>query len=46
MNTLFWLENLNERDNSEDMGIEGKIILESILGKQCGKVWTLLHGDS
>jgi hypothetical protein len=34
--SLFWLENLNGRDHSEDLGIDGKIILEWILGKQSG----------
>jgi hypothetical protein len=28
----FWLENLKGRDNSEDLGVDGKIILH-ILGK-------------
>jgi hypothetical protein len=28
------------REHSEDLGIDGKIILELILGKQGGKVWT------
>jgi hypothetical protein len=28
------------RDPSEDLGAVGKIILERILGKQSGKVWT------
>jgi hypothetical protein len=23
MNTVFWLENMKERDHSEDMGIDG-----------------------
>jgi hypothetical protein len=31
-------EKLKERDHSEDLGVEGKIILEWILGKECGKV--------
>jgi hypothetical protein len=31
--TIFWFENLKERDNSEDLGIEGMIILELILRK-------------
>jgi hypothetical protein len=37
MHTKFWLENLEVRDHSEDLGIGEKIILEWILGKQ---VWT------
>jgi hypothetical protein len=32
--------NLKGRDHSEDVGIDGRIILELILGKQVGKVWT------
>jgi hypothetical protein len=36
MNTKFWSGNLKERDHSEDLGIDGKIILEWILGK-----WTV-----
>jgi hypothetical protein len=34
------LENLKGRDNSEDVGVDGKITLEFILRKQGGKVWT------
>jgi hypothetical protein len=34
------VERLEERDHSEDLGVDGKIILETILGKQDGKVWT------
>jgi hypothetical protein len=33
MHTIFWLENLMGRNHSEDPGIDGKIILEWILGK-------------
>jgi hypothetical protein len=40
MYTKFWLENLKERDHFEDLGIDGKIILEWILGKEGGIVWT------
>jgi hypothetical protein len=40
MHTIYWLENLKGRDHSEDLGIDGKIILEWILGKQGGEVWT------
>jgi hypothetical protein len=40
MHTKFWLENHKRRDQSEDRGIDGKIILESILEKEGGKMWT------
>jgi hypothetical protein len=33
MHTMFWLENLKARDHLEDLGIDGNIILEWILGK-------------
>jgi hypothetical protein len=33
MHTKFWLEGLKGRDHSEDLGIDGKIILEWILRK-------------
>jgi hypothetical protein len=32
--------NLNEGDHSEDLGIDGRIICEYILGKYGGKFWT------
>jgi hypothetical protein len=38
MYAVFWLENLKGRDHSEDLGVDGKIILEWILGKWVGKV--------
>jgi hypothetical protein len=28
------------RDHLEDLGVDGKIILECIIGKYSGKVWT------
>jgi hypothetical protein len=40
MHTTFLLENLKGRDHSEYLGIDGKIILEWILGKKGGKLWT------
>jgi hypothetical protein len=42
MGTKFWLENLEGRDHSEDLGVGGKIILEWILGKLDGKVVDLV----
>jgi hypothetical protein len=40
MNSKFWTENLKGRYNSEDLGVDGELILEQILGTSCGKVWT------
>jgi hypothetical protein len=40
VHTVFWLENLKGREHTEEPGTDGKIILEWILGKQDGKVWT------
>jgi hypothetical protein len=40
MHTILWLENLKRRGYSEDMGVDGRIILEWILGMGEGKVWT------
>jgi len=38
--TKFWLENLRGRDHSGDLGTDGNMILEWMLGKQGGKMWT------
>jgi hypothetical protein len=38
MHTKFLSENLNGRDDSEDLGVDRKIILEWILGKQGGNL--------
>jgi hypothetical protein len=38
--TIFWSENLKGRNQSEDLAVDGKIILNCILRKQVGKVWT------
>jgi len=40
MHTKFWSENLKKRHHSEDLGVDGRIILERILGKHGGEVWT------
>jgi hypothetical protein len=40
MHAQFWSENLKERDHSENLGADGKVILEYILGKYGGNVWT------
>jgi hypothetical protein len=37
MQTTFWLENLQGRDHSEDLGVDGKIILKWNLGKYGGR---------
>jgi hypothetical protein len=36
----FLLDNLQGKDYSEEQGVDGRIILEWILGKHGGKVWT------
>jgi hypothetical protein len=42
----FWLESLKERDYSEDVGIDGRIILKCILEKQgLGVDWIHLAQD-
>jgi hypothetical protein len=33
-------ENLKRRDHSHDLGIDGEIILEWMIGKEGGHVWT------
>jgi hypothetical protein len=40
MHTLFWLEDLKGRGNLEDIDVGRKILLEWILGKYGGKLWT------
>jgi hypothetical protein len=40
VDTLFWLEKLKRRDHSEDLDVDEKTVLESILGTQDGRVWT------
>jgi hypothetical protein len=33
MHTIFWLENIKRRDYPKDLDVDGKVILEWILGK-------------
>jgi hypothetical protein len=40
MHRKFWLQNLAGRDHLQDTGMSGRVILEWILEKQGGKVWT------
>jgi hypothetical protein len=40
MHTKFLLENLKGRDHSKDLGVDGKILLEWNLEKECGNLWT------
>jgi hypothetical protein len=37
MHAKFWSENLNGKDHSEDLGVDGNI-LKWILGRQGGKI--------
>jgi len=39
MYTKLWSENLNGRDHSENLGIDGKIIRERTSGKWGEKLW-------
>jgi hypothetical protein len=34
MHSKFWLVNFKGRDHSEDLGVDGRIIVKCILGKQ------------
>jgi hypothetical protein len=46
MHTVFWSENLNGRDHSEDLGVDGKIILDiGEIGWE-GVVWVHLPQDT
>jgi hypothetical protein len=40
MHTKFWSKNLKGRDMSGDLGVGGRIILEWILEKMGGKLWS------
>jgi hypothetical protein len=40
MHTKFWSENLHGKHHVEELGVGECIILEWILGKQDGNVWT------
>jgi hypothetical protein len=40
MHNIFWLGDLKGRDYLEHIGLDGVIILEWILGKEDGKLWT------
>jgi hypothetical protein len=40
LNTVFWSEILKGADHLEDLGVDGRIILEWSLGKYVRKVWT------
>jgi hypothetical protein len=40
MHTVFWLENLSVRDHSDDLGVDGRILLGTLDGKMwAGCIW-------
>jgi len=41
MQTLFYFETLQGRDHSENLGVDGRIILKWILRKYGRKLWTV-----
>jgi len=42
----FWSEGLKGRDHFEDLGVDGMIILELMLGKWGGEVYVVYASDS
>jgi hypothetical protein len=40
MDTVFWFESLKGREHPRELEADGRIILEWILGKQIGNIWT------
>jgi hypothetical protein len=42
MHTSFWSENLKGIQHSEDLGVDGMVLLVSILEKQGGKFWVVV----
>jgi hypothetical protein len=45
MHTKFWLENLTGREHTEDLSVDGEIILEWILGKRVRRCGLDLSGS-
>jgi hypothetical protein len=40
IHTVSWLKNLKGRTHQEDLGVDGKVVLERILGKESARMWT------
>jgi len=40
MHTGFWWVNLKQRDNSQDLGVDGSIILKLVMNRYYGRLWT------
>jgi len=38
--SIFWVEHLNRRNHSDDPGVDERIMLKWMLGKQVGNMWT------
>jgi hypothetical protein len=39
----FWWESIKERDQSEDLHIDGRILLKLILKERNGQMWTAFN---
>jgi len=40
MHTKFWSEDVEGRQRSKDVSVDGRIILKLVLKKRCGELWS------